>query len=220
MNPNPPLRRLFARFMRAFFYLLYQPMAWSYDSVAALVSWGRWRDWMLSVLPYLEGAHVLEIGHGPGHLQVALQSKGILVLGLDASRQMGRQAQSRLRKHGFPTRLVRGYAQALPFRESSIDQIVATFPTEYIYATATLAEAYRILKPGGRLVVLPVAWITGRRFVDRGTAALFRVTGQAPAWDASWLVPFSRGGFNPRVDMITQKSWSVAIILAEKPYQK
>lgn len=220
MKTSPPLKRLFARFMRAFFYLLYQPLAWSYDLVASLVSWGRWQDWILSVLPYLKGPHVLEIGHGPGHLQLALQKRGVAALGLDASRQMGQQAQKRLHKNRFPASLARGYAQALPFQSGVADQIVATFPTEYIYAANTLAEIRRVLKPGGRLVVLPVAWITGKRLADRGTAALFRVTGQAPDWDEAWLEPFRKAGFQTRVEMLNQKSWSVAIILAEKPYQE
>jgi len=220
MNSNTPFRRLFARFMRAFFYLLYQPFAWTYDGVAALVSWGRWQDWIMSVLPYLEGPRLLEIGHGPGHLQVALQTRGISALGLDASRQMGRQAHKRLHKHGHHTRLVRGYAQILPFQSSIFDQVVATFPTEYIYAASTLAEIYRILKPGGQLIVLPAAWITGKRLSDRGTAALFRVTGQAPEWDEKWLEPFSKAGFKTRVEMIQQKSWSAAIILADKRHQE
>jgi ubiquinone/menaquinone biosynthesis C-methylase UbiE len=220
MSVNKLARRLFARFMRAFFYLLYQPLAWTYDGVAALVSWGRWQDWVLSVLPYLKGPRLLEIGHGPGHLQVALQTRGIQTLGLDASRQMGRQARKRLRKHELPALLVRGYAQELPFQNSSFDQIAATFPTEYIYAASTLAEISRILKPGGQLIVLPVAWITGKRLLDRGAAALFRVTRQAPEWDEKWLEPFSKAGFKTRVEMIHRKSWSAAIILAEKRYQE
>ena len=34
--------------------LLYHPLAWSYDWVAALVSAGKWRDWVLTSLPYLK----------------------------------------------------------------------------------------------------------------------------------------------------------------------
>jgi ubiquinone/menaquinone biosynthesis C-methylase UbiE len=111
---------------------------------------------------------------------------------------------------------VYGYAQSLPFLEDYFDQIVATFPTEYIQAPETLAEAYRVLRSGGSLVVLPVAWITGKRLTDRGTAALFRITGQAPEWDDHWLEPFSKAGFQTEVEKINHKSWSAIIILAKK----
>jgi ubiquinone/menaquinone biosynthesis C-methylase UbiE len=216
MKKDRLLPILIARFLRAFFYLLYHPLAWSYDLVAAVVSWGRWKAWVFSVLPYLEGPRVLELGHGPGHLQVALQSKGVITLGLDASRQMGQQAKKRLAKSELTPRLTLGYAQELPFADGVFDQIVATFPTEYIYEHATLAEIYRALQMSGTLVVLPAAWITGKRLSDRGTAALFKITGQAPEWDEKWLEPFSKTGFQARAEIIRQKSWSLVIILAQK----
>lgn len=217
MNSDWFHQKLIARFMRAFFYLLYQPMAWSYDLVAALVSWGRWKQWVFSVLPYLEGPRVLEIGHGPGHLLIALQSKGVTTLGLDASRQMGKQARKRLTKRRYTPCLIRGYAQILPFSDEIFDQVVATFPTEYIYSAESLAEIYRTLKSGSTLVVLPAAWITGKRLLDRGTATLFRITGQAPEWDEKWLEPFFKAGFDSRAEMIRHNSWSLVIILAQKP---
>jgi len=213
---NRLLSKLIARFLRAFFYLLYQPMAWSYDQVAALVSWGRWKQWVLSVLPYLEGPRILELGHGPGHLLLALQAKGLKPLGLDASRQMGQQAKKRHIKNGLEAHLVRGDAHKIPFPDRFFNQVVTTFPTEYIYTAETLNETYRILKSSGTLVVLPAAWITGKRLLDRGAAALFKVTRQAPEWDEKWLAPFSQAGFQASYEMITHESWSLVIILAQK----
>ena len=222
MKKAPLPRRIFARFMRAFFYLLYQPLAWSYDTVAWLVSSGRWNDWVLTVIPYLKGPRTLELGHGPGHLQVALHGTGTSAFGLDASRQMGQQARKRISKQGYTSKLACGYAQNLPFADEVFDQVVATFPTEYIYAEKSLAEIYRVLKSGGALVVLPAAWITGKGPIDRGAATLFRITGQAPelasrpGWESKWFEPFQRAGFQTEAVMIHQKSWSLLIILAQK----
>ena len=51
-----------------FFHLLYHQLAWAYDAVSAAVSLGRWQDWGAAALPFVNGASVLELGHGPGHL--------------------------------------------------------------------------------------------------------------------------------------------------------
>jgi ubiquinone/menaquinone biosynthesis C-methylase UbiE len=208
--------------MRAFFYLLYQPMAWSYDLVAALVSWGRWKEWIMTALPYLGGPQILELGHGPGHLQVALHRKGISTFGLDVSRQMGKQASKRISMQGYSQKLSCGYAQKTPFSDNSFDQIAATFPTDYIYSSEALAEIHRVLKPDGMLVVLPAAWITGKSLVDRWAATLFMVTGQTPemdshpGWKSKWLEPFTQAGFQTQTEMIYETSWSLVIILARK----
>jgi len=57
------------QFLRLFFRLLYHQLAFTYDLVAASVSFNRWKDWVMSVVPFIEGNRILEIGHGPGHLQ-------------------------------------------------------------------------------------------------------------------------------------------------------
>src|SRR5512133_1366539 len=169
--------------LRFFFYLLYHPFAFTYDLVAATVSLGRWKDWVLSVVPFIEGNHILEIGHGPGHLQRVLLRRGLFAVGIDESAPMGRLAQKNLRRgivqhpkhfsssirqgNYTQTNLTRGLAQHLPFPSEYFDTLVATFPAEYIFEAITLDEAYRVLHPGGRFIILPGASILGRGLMDR-----------------------------------------------------
>ena len=117
----PQIRSLLGLFFRLF----YHPFAWTYDLVAAVVSLGRWQGWVLRAQPYLSG-RVLEIGYGPGHLQVALDASGLEAFGLDESRQMSRQAGWRLRKKGYPPGLARGMAQHIPFPENTFESVAAT----------------------------------------------------------------------------------------------
>jgi len=166
-------------FMRFFFYHFYHSLSWTYDFVAAIVSVGRWQDWGRTTLPHLRGTRVLELGFGPGHLQVALSQAGFQAIGLDESRQMCVRAAANLSKNNFPTTLTRGYAQLLPFASDSFDSLVATFPSEYIIDPATLAEVWRVMRPGGRLVVALSALPGSASLFDRATAWLFRVTGQS-----------------------------------------
>lgn len=182
--------------LRVFFYLLYQPLAWSYDAVAWLVSLGRWRSWVNSILPELStGGRILELGHGPGHLQVAMRNQGVEPVGIDLSAQMGRLAIRRLRSAKHAPLLVRADGRRLPFRSGAFQHIVATFPTEYIVQASTLAEARRTLSATGSLVLLPVAWITGRNLLEHAAAWLFRITGEAGEWDGRFSAAIRQAGF-------------------------
>lgn len=204
--------------LKVFYRLLYHRMAWTYDAVAWFVSVGLWTEWVRSVLPYLEGARVLELGHGPGHLQMELQKRSGpgLTVGLDRSLQMGKVARLRLRRKKIEPKLIQGESQSLPFSDQSFDQVVATFPTEYITDPNTLAEIWRVLAPHGSLIVLPAAYITGRRLRERLAAALFRATGQAPEWKDAALHPAWRAGFETRLEYLDLESSRLIVIVARK----
>jgi ubiquinone/menaquinone biosynthesis C-methylase UbiE len=172
--------RLLSKSLRFFFYLLYHQLFWTYDWVANIVSLGRWRNWIESVLPFLVGQEILELGHGPGHLQSMLGRVGRKVIGLDSSFFMSRLARRNLLLKSIRYHLVNGQAQRLPFPANSFSSVAATFPSEYIADSATMLEIYRILSPTGRLVILPFAWITGSSLQDRLARWMFKITYQAP----------------------------------------
>ncbi len=211
--------RLLALLLRTAFSLLYHQFAWTYDLVAATVSLGRWKSWVRSSVPFLQG-RVLEIGYGPGHLQQSLNEIGLTAFGLDESPQMVRQASRRLRRLGCPLRLSRGLAQSLPFKEQAFDSVVATFPSEYIFDPATLKEIRRVLVDEGRLVIIPMAWITGIRPLERLAAGLFRLTGQTTASPQPMRPEarevFQRAGFQAESELVTLKNSQVLVILATR----
>ena len=215
--------KFISNFLRTFFDLLYHPFAFSYDLVAWMVSLGRWKDWVYSVVPFVEGKQILELGYGPGHLQRNLLDRNMFPLGLDESQQMGQLAKKNLSKKGYTQFcFIRGIGQELPFSRDTFDCVIATFPAEYIFQTETLLEIKRILKSGGRLVVLPVAWVTGKGLLDRLAAWLFRFTGQTPSdlneqATSHLLVPFINSGFQVESELIEVKSSCALVILARKP---
>lgn len=211
-----------AGLLRFIFHLLYHPFAWTYDLVSATVSLGRWQDWVRTVVPFIKGTRVLELGHGPGHLQRLLLNRGVLAVGLDESRQMGRLAKRRLSDSGYTQfSLSRGLAQAIPFPAETFDTVLSTFPSNYIFEPSTLMEVDRTLKNGGRFIVLPVAWITGNKLMERYAAGLFRVTGQAPSEPVEIVIerlkqPFMEAGFEVKIEQVEVKSSLVLIVIAEK----
>lgn len=204
---------LIQRFMRLFFHLLYHSFAFTYDLVAAAVSFGTWKDWVYSILPFIKGTRLLELGHGPGHLQRFLLDRGLVAAAIDESTQMGRIAKRRL---GSSHRLTRGLAQSLPYQSGIFDTIIATFPTEYIFQEETLSEVQRCLSEGGRLIVLPVA------FPKSGFLKwLYKITGESPAdltesIEERSLQPFLNAGFHAEVEIVEVKSSRLLIIVAAK----
>lgn len=201
MDSPPPqsetnLPSVFTLLLGWFFHLLYHKASWAYDIIAHMVSLGKWCDWVYSVIPYIKSSNVVELGHGPGHLQVALKQAGIQCIGLDLSSQMNSRARQNLHRNNLSATLVQARSQHLPFSSNSLPQIVVTFPTEYIADPRTLTEIYRTLVPGGSAIILLSAWIIGRKPVDRLAAWLFSATWESPFWEDRFLNPARKVGFS------------------------
>jgi ubiquinone/menaquinone biosynthesis C-methylase UbiE len=206
------------RFMQALFNLLYHPFAFTYDLVAATVSFGNWNDWVLSIIPFIKGTRILELGHGPGNLQRDLLSRGLFSAAIDESAQMGTLAKRRLNKSLYPTqiRLTRALAQKIPFVSETFDSILSTFPSEYIFDKLTLSEAHRVLRERGRLIVLLAAWPKNPLL-----SWLFNVTGESPSEPYESIKSkikesLSRTKFRLDIQIIEVKSCNLLVIIAEK----
>jgi ubiquinone/menaquinone biosynthesis C-methylase UbiE len=173
-------------------------MAFTYDLVSWSVSLGEWRSWQRAALNHLgvaRGVCILELAHGTANLQIDLKAAGYQSIGYDLSRAMGRIAQAKLRRHKIAPRLVRGYAQALPFVSGAFPVVVSTFPTDFIADPATLREIYRVLQPGGRLVIVPGARLTRGGLARRGIDAAYAATGQNRPWPEKVDERFETIGF-------------------------
>jgi ubiquinone/menaquinone biosynthesis C-methylase UbiE len=224
------IQRFVYGLLRFGFRLLYNEFAWTYDVVSWLVSLGAWREWQQAGLPYVQGQRVLEIGHGPGHMLLALRADGREVVGVDLSPYMGRQARKRLRRAQEPPCLVRSKVQSLPFGTAVFDTVFATFPTDYIIDPETLTAVYRVLNPDGRFVIVPEGHLTGTGFIYRLIDWLFRVTGQrsgafAVDGDNYWPSPeiwapfrqrFTQAGFQVEFNHIQLARSGVTVIVARK----
>jgi arsenite methyltransferase len=103
------------------------------------------------------GDDVLDIGSGPGFLACemgdAVGPNGS-VMGIDPSESMLSIARERpLTDASAPVQFKPGSATALPFPDGAFDAVTSTQVYEYVDdIPAALAEAHRVLRPGGRLL--------------------------------------------------------------------
>jgi len=96
---------------------------------------------------------VLELGIGPA-LNLPFYGPDVAsVTGIDPSPQLLAMAEGRRGGQSFDVKLIEGSAEALPLDTSSIDTVVTTWTLCTVpSAAAVLAEARRVLKPGGMLL--------------------------------------------------------------------
>ena len=137
------------------------------------------------------GEKVLDIGSGAGLLAHELAAEvGAVgsVDGIDPSESMLALARRRRPAVGAAEiRVVTGDACALPFADGSFDAAVATQVYEYVHDMPTaLGEAFRVLRPGGRLLVLDTDW--GSIVWHSGDAE--RTRRVLAAWDEHLVDPY------------------------------
>jgi SAM-dependent methyltransferase len=116
-------------------------------------------DAMVMYLPWQAGGRLLDIGCGAGRQMALMGTLGWAVEGVDFDPQAVAAAQGR----GLAVRL--GSLEAQRYPDASFDAVILSHVIEHVHEPQLLLrEIARILKPGGRLVVLtPNAGGLGRR---------------------------------------------------------
>ena len=105
---------------------------------------------ILRALRAAPGQRILDLGTGTGVFARALHAAGARVVGVDQAEAMLREGRRRAPALSF----VRGTIDRLPVPDASFDGACAVTVLEFVAdPAAVVAEACRVLRPGGRLVV-------------------------------------------------------------------
>ncbi|MCE5283803.1 MAG: class I SAM-dependent methyltransferase [Deltaproteobacteria bacterium] len=195
--------------------LLYNNSARMYDFLSFLVSWGKWKAWCRTSLAFLKERRILELANGPGHLLISLKNAGYQPVGIDLSPRMIRRAKRRLRRARIDVPLVRCRTQALPFRSGSFDEVVATFPTDYIFDPDTIREVNRVTSGQGRLVVVAGAQQKGSQPDGHFCQWLQGMMGKTGTRREQEQSPFVRQGMQTRIEHKRVGDGLVTLIVAE-----
>ena len=121
----------------------------TYDLVIGAVT-ARVGEELLDAVAAGPGTRLLDVGCGPGTITAAAAARGARAVGVDLA--AGMLALGRERHPGLE--LLEADAEALPFPDDAFDALVGGFVLNHLPAVETaIAEAARVLAPGGRMAV-------------------------------------------------------------------
>jgi SAM-dependent methyltransferase len=126
--------------------------------------------------PPAPAGSMVEIGCGTAPLLLAARARWRTIVGVDIAFRWLAVARKRLAEAGADLPLVCACAEALPLRDASFDRVIGDAVIENVEDQArTLAEAHRVLRPGGRILLS-----TSNRFSIGPDP-------QTGIWGAGWL---------------------------------
>jgi ubiquinone/menaquinone biosynthesis C-methylase UbiE len=132
---------------------IYDKQAPHYDTVIAVAEWLLFRGGRQWACRQVRDK-VLEVGVGTGR-NLPFYPPEVHLTGIELSPAMLVRARARADQLDRPADLRQGDAQRLPFRDASFDSVIATLTLCSIPDdVAAVAEMARVLRPGGRLVLL------------------------------------------------------------------
>lgn len=114
------------------------------------------------------GAEVLEVAPGPGYFAIELAKLGKHhVTGLDISKTFVEIAQRNAQKEGVTVQFQQGNASQMPFGDKTFDLIVcrAAFKN-FSEPVQALREMHRVLRPGGKAVIIDLGRDTPKERID------------------------------------------------------
>ncbi len=212
---------------------MFAAIARRYDLNNTLHSFGRdaaWRRAAVRLAGVRDGDEVLDVACGTGALTRAFASARpapARVVGADFTAEMLDVARERPRdprRRAAPIEYRLADAMALPFPDSSFDVVSIAFGIRNVAdPAAVLREFRRVLRPGGRLVVLefdrpriaPIAWLN-----DLYTARVMPVSASLIAGDRSGAyryLPRSVATFASRAEMARMLAASGFVSVAQTP---
>ena len=167
---------------RFFVQRLFSDIASRYDWFNRLASCGldqRWRREAMALGEVQSGQRILDVCAGTGDLALMCATRqqpvahrarhsaatsmvaasGGIVVGIDMNRNMLAQAQHKQDARRLQIEWLQGDAEALPFVDGAFDRVLVGFSTRNLSnLTAGLREMVRVLRPGGRLIILETGY--------------------------------------------------------------
>ena len=133
-----------------------------YDAVNAVtMRQGRWRPVLIARVRAQGACRFLDLGCGTGAMAIAVgrELPSARVIGIDGDPEVPRRARDNAASVGVKLELHEALADAVPLSDASVDCVVSTLVFHHLPPKVkrdALAEARRVLIPGGRLLICDV----------------------------------------------------------------
>ncbi|MBN1121162.1 MAG: class I SAM-dependent methyltransferase [Anaerolineae bacterium] len=137
--------------------IVYNLMAPVYNSLDWL-TFGAWWRLVRRALDYVPaGVNVLEVAFGPGKLHEALARRAGSLAGIDLAKGMCRYTHRRIERAGLRSLIARASVYEMPYPDGEFDTVVSTFAfSGFPDGPAAMAEMIRVVRPGGRIVIVDI----------------------------------------------------------------
>ena len=138
----------------------FDKIARTYDRLNRVMTLGLDRRWRKRAVRELSTFHfplsTLDVACGTGDMCIELLKRGCTVTGVDLSEEM--LAIAKVKGERLKVKVEIADAENLPFEEESFDGVTCAFGVRnFVHLEQGLSEMLRVLKPGGRMVILELA---------------------------------------------------------------
>ena len=141
---------------------MFTSIAPRYDFLNRLLSVGQdkyWRQRAIDLLDPIGNERILDVATGTGDMviEVAKRNLSVQIFGIDFSQRMLDLGRIKIARNGYnqAVSLQIGSGECLPFADESFDGVICAFGIRnFADVQLGLREFFRVLKPGGRVVVL------------------------------------------------------------------
>lgn len=140
---------------------MFNSISWRYDLLNRLLSFGIdiwWRKKAVASLKDIQPKHILDVATGTADLALeAMSLKPEKITGIDISEGMLERGREKIRQRKLSDKieLLLGDSENIPFETGTFDAVMVSFGVRnFENLDRGLIEIFRVLKPGGKLVVL------------------------------------------------------------------
>lgn len=177
------------------------PWAAFYDRLVNLLSFGKeksLRQQIIAVARLKSGEKVLDVGCGTGSLALVAKAEvgpAGQIYGTDASPEMIDVARKKASQAGIDVTFQVDLIEQITFADNQFDVVLSSFMMHHLpddLKREGLAEVYRVLKPGGRLLVVDIESSTGGSLIQRLSELMVQLHGGHTAMqnNVKRLIPF------------------------------